>query len=75
MPRRPDGRRRPGLRRAARALLIARSYEVAAEAASLGEARAAVESQRPDGIVLDVNLPDGDGADLAADLCATQPAV
>jgi DNA-binding NarL/FixJ family response regulator len=62
-------------RRAARELLIVRGYEVAGEAASLGEARAAVESQRPDGILLDVTLPDGDGVDLAADLCAAQPAL
>ena len=64
-----------GFRRVARDLLIGRGYRVAGEAASVGEARAAVDTEGPDGILLDVNLPDGDGVDLATELCAAQPAI
>ena len=64
-----------GFRRVARDLLIGRGYRVAGEAATVGEARAAVGAEGPDGILLDVNLPDGDGLDLAAELCAARPAI
>jgi DNA-binding NarL/FixJ family response regulator len=62
-------------RRVAQALLSARGYGVAGEAASVAEARTAVSAHSPDGILLDVNLPDGDGLDLAAELCPTRPAM
>lgn len=62
-----------GFRRIARDLLIGRGYGVAGEAATVEEARTAVGREGPDGILLDVNLPDGDGLDLAAELCAAQP--
>ena len=52
---------RGGLRRA---LEGEPDLEVAAEAASCGEALAAVHGSPPDVVVLDVNLPDGSGMDL-----------
>lgn len=62
-----------GFRRVARELLISRGYEIRGEAATVGEARTVVERDGPDGILLDVNLPDGDGRDLAAELCGALP--
>jgi CheY-like chemotaxis protein len=38
------------------------------EAATLAEARAALDSYQPDVVLLDMNLPDGSGTDLAAEL-------
>ena len=64
-----------GFRRVARDLLTARGYGVAGEAASLAEARAAVEARAPDGILLDVNLPDGDGLDFLSELWPAEPAM
>ena len=52
----------------ATALLTARGHRVVGEAGSLTEARLAVARLRPDAILLDVNLPDGDGLSLAAEL-------
>ena len=60
-----------GFRRAARELLTGRGFAVAGEAATLGEARAAIGTAEPNGILLDVNLPDGYGLDLAAELRGT----
>jgi DNA-binding NarL/FixJ family response regulator len=54
----------------AAALLTARGYRVIGEATGLAGSRAAVARLAPDAILLDVNLPDGDGLDLAAELCA-----
>ena len=51
---------REGLKRA----LISHGYEIAAEAASLAEARAQIAFVNPDVIVVDLNLPDGSGFDL-----------
>ena len=62
-------------RRVARDLLIGRGYRVAGEAATASEARVAVGAEGPDGVLLDVNLPDADGVELAAELCAAQPAM
>jgi two-component system KDP operon response regulator KdpE len=38
------------------------------EAATLADARAALDGYRPHVVLLDMNLPDGNGADLAAEL-------
>jgi DNA-binding NarL/FixJ family response regulator len=60
----------PGFGRAATELLTARGYRVVGHA---GTAREAVEQCRrlcPDGVLLDVRLPDGDGVALAGTLRA-----
>lgn len=64
-------------RRSAAALLAERGYELAGEAATLGAARAAVARLDPDALLLDVNLPDGSGVTLAAELsrAAARPRV
>ena len=53
-------------RATAQVLLRARGYEVVGAAADLESARKAAEELRPDCVLLDVNLPDGDGATVAA---------
>ena len=67
----------PPFREAARAVLEARGYEVAGEADS---ARAAIDCARrllPDAVLLDVDLPDGNGFGVCAGLmrCDPPPAV
>jgi DNA-binding NarL/FixJ family response regulator len=59
-----------GFRHAARALLEADGYTVVGEAATIGEAIAAVEREKPQIVLLDVELPDGNGFDLAERLTA-----
>ena len=44
-------------------------------AASLGEARAAVQKQEPDVVLCDLMLPDGNGIDFIRDVRASNPAV
>src|SRR3954447_14512536 len=53
-------------RATAQVLLRARGYEVVGAAADLETARAAAAELRPDCVLLDVNLPDGDGAEVAS---------
>jgi DNA-binding NarL/FixJ family response regulator len=55
-------------RRIARGALADRGYDVVGEAQSVAEARTAVAESRPDAVLLDVNLPDGNGIALAAEL-------
>jgi DNA-binding response OmpR family regulator len=50
--------------------LTRRGYEVAGLAATLAEARAALAALGPDAVLLDVNLPDGDGVTFAAEVRA-----
>lgn len=57
-------------RDAARRLLSEAGYVIAGATATVGDARAAVAALRPDGVLLDVNLPDGNGVALAAELLA-----
>jgi DNA-binding NarL/FixJ family response regulator len=48
--------------------LAERGYEVVGEAATIADARAAVAELRPDAVLCDVNLPDGNGLVLAGEL-------
>ena len=61
----------PVFREVARELLEARGYEVAGEADSAAGALEAVERLSPDAVMLDVQLPDGDGFELSAMLART----
>ena len=57
-------------RATARVLLTARGYEVVGVAENAAAGLEAARSLRPDCVVLDVNLPDGDGITLAGALTA-----
>jgi DNA-binding NarL/FixJ family response regulator len=56
----------PLFREAIAAALRQRGYAVAGMASSLSDARAAMAHARPDAVLLDVNLPDGDGITFTA---------
>lgn len=60
----------PGFRALARRLLVASGLVVAGEAESFATAMAAAHELRPDGALVDIRLPDGDGVDLARELRA-----
>jgi DNA-binding NarL/FixJ family response regulator len=53
-----------------RVALTDRGYEIAGEAATLAEARLAVAELSPEALLLDVNLPDGNGIAFARELTA-----
>lgn len=55
----------PGFRRIAAALLTARGLRVVAESECGASALAAVRAHRPDGLLLDLYLPDLDGLAVA----------
>lgn len=59
-----------GFRASARRMLEAGGFDVAGEAEDAASARAAVRELRPDAILLDVQLPDGNGIALASELTA-----
>jgi DNA-binding NarL/FixJ family response regulator len=60
-------------RRFARRLLESDGYEVVGAAADAGEALTLAGELGPDVILLDVNLPDASGFDMAARLAREQP--
>jgi DNA-binding NarL/FixJ family response regulator len=60
----------PTFRRLSRRLLASFDLSVAGEAGSVASARAAAGTLRPDAVLVDVGLPDGDGMDLASELVA-----
>jgi DNA-binding NarL/FixJ family response regulator len=63
-------------RAVARELLERAGYIVSGEAAGATEALAAVAADAPDAVLLDVQLPDGDGFSVATELAAADgPAV
>jgi DNA-binding NarL/FixJ family response regulator len=55
-------------RTSARMLLQARGYEVVGVAEDIASGLAKAEELRPDCVLMDVNLPDGDGLSAAAQL-------
>jgi DNA-binding NarL/FixJ family response regulator len=57
-----------GFRSLARAVLEADGFEVVAEAADAAGTMPAVEEARPDIVLLDIQLPDGSGFDLADEI-------
>ncbi|MFI7633537.1 response regulator transcription factor [Nonomuraea sp. NPDC049400] len=58
----------PGFRRIARTLLATRGLRVVAESPDGASAITAVREHRPDGVLLDLHLPDGDGLSVAREL-------
>jgi DNA-binding NarL/FixJ family response regulator len=59
-----------GFRASVRRMLEAGGFEVAGEAHDAASAREAVSELTPDAVLLDVQLPDGDGIALANELAA-----
>jgi two-component system chemotaxis response regulator CheY len=64
-----------GFRTQARELLEACGYDVIGEAATASSALAVVDALRPDIVLLDVQLPDGNGFDLVDELGKTSRVV
>lgn len=62
----------PGFRRMARLLLESGGYDVVGEAGTAADAVDSARELEPDLVLLDVLLPDGNGADVA-DLLAVLP--
>jgi two-component system response regulator EvgA len=60
----------PSFRSSARALLAAEGYEVVGEAEDGAAALAAVDELAPELVLLDIQLPDTDGFDVARQLLA-----
>jgi DNA-binding NarL/FixJ family response regulator len=60
----------PAFRGVARRILVARGLVVVGEAGTVAAASEAALSLRPDAVLVDVGLPDGDGVVLAAQLAA-----
>ena len=58
----------PGFRERAGRVLADGGYEVIGTATTLEQARTAIRDARPDAVLLDVNLPDGDGIAFAKEL-------
>jgi DNA-binding NarL/FixJ family response regulator len=63
----------PSFRRCARALLTAEGFEVVAEAADGASALALAEEFSPELVLLDIQLPDIDGFEVADRLLARDP--
>jgi DNA-binding NarL/FixJ family response regulator len=60
-------------RRSAKAMLEADGFDVVGEAEDVRSALAATSALRPDVVLLDIRLPDGNGIDLASTLCEDRP--
>jgi DNA-binding NtrC family response regulator len=59
--------------RTASKLLSDRGYRVVGRADSVAAARLAIDELRPDAVLLDIHLPDGDGVSLAEELASSHP--
>ncbi len=57
-----------GFRRLIGGVLTDRGYEIVGEAGTLADARTAIAALAPDALLLDVNLPDGNGLKFATEL-------
>jgi DNA-binding NarL/FixJ family response regulator len=55
-------------RNSAAQVLTERGYDVVGQASTVAEARAAIGRLHPDALLLDVNLPDGNGVAFATEL-------
>ena len=64
----------PSFRASACRLLEDEGFEVIAQAGTVAEALSAARELRPDVILLDVKLPDGDGYEVAQALAGEEPA-
>jgi two-component system, NarL family, response regulator DesR len=62
-------------RRTAARVLADRGYDVVGEAETIAQARIAVGQSLPDAVLLDIQLPDGNGISLAAELADLHPDV
>lgn len=62
------------IRRFVRSVLVAEDF-IVSEAHNLHSAREALASSKPDLVVLDLDLPDGDGSELIGPLLKDGPAV
>jgi DNA-binding response OmpR family regulator len=60
----------PDFRRLVRSMLLLIGFTVIGEAGSVSAALPAAAEMRPDAVLVDVGLPDGDGIDLARQLTA-----
>jgi DNA-binding NarL/FixJ family response regulator len=58
----------PSFRASARALLEAEGYDVVGEAEDVASARQEIGRLHPEVVLLDVQLPDGSGFDIAAEI-------
>ena len=63
----------PSFRASARRLLEDAGFDVVAQAGTVADALAAARDLRPDVILLDINLPDGDGYQVASGLDGEEP--
>ncbi len=63
----------PPVRERLRSLIAEAGAEVTAEAGTLAAARTLLAEAAPDAVVLDLNLPDGHGSVLLAELKRTRP--
>lgn len=59
-----------GFRRVVALLLRARGYELVGEAGDVAGGRELIGRERPDAALIDRNLPDGSGAELARELAS-----
>jgi DNA-binding NarL/FixJ family response regulator len=65
----------PAFRRRGATILADRGYEVVGKAETIEQARAAITRARPDALLLDVTLPDGDGIAFARELARADGAM